>query len=138
MVKGLWINDQEVGEGGFNALFAGSMGVPVILASCDDAFVTQFGAIVPCERVTTKYTVTTETARLIHPTRVLQLLGAATKKAIQGIAGAQPLAVSNPIRVRMKFDSTTRADVAESVPNVKRVDGYTVAFECTDMTQAYK
>ncbi|MDP4999031.1 MAG: M55 family metallopeptidase [Saprospiraceae bacterium] len=138
VVKGLWINDQEVGEGGLNALFAGSMGVPVILASGDDAFVTQFGAIVPCERVTTKYTVTTETARLIHPTRVLQLLGAATKKAIQGIAGAQPLAVSNPIRVRMKFDSTTRADVAESVPNVKRVDGFTIAFECTDMTQAYK
>jgi D-amino peptidase len=138
VVKGLWVNDQEVGEGGLNAIFAGAMGVPVILASGDDGFVEQFGAIVPCERVTTKYTVTTETARLIHPEKVKQLLSEAATRALKGIATAKPLPVSNPIKVRMRFDSTTRADVAESVPNVKRLDGFTVAFECTDMVQAYK
>lgn len=38
-VKGLWIDDLEVGEGGLNAPFAGAHGVPVILASGDLAFV---------------------------------------------------------------------------------------------------
>ena len=36
-VKGLWLNDVEVGEGGMNAAFAGSVGVPVILAAGDSA-----------------------------------------------------------------------------------------------------
>ena len=34
-VKGLWINGTEVGEGGLNTYYAGSLGVPVILASGD-------------------------------------------------------------------------------------------------------
>ena len=32
-VKGLWLNDIEVGEGELNAAYAGSVGVPVIMAA---------------------------------------------------------------------------------------------------------
>ena len=38
-VKGLWLNDVEVGEGELNAAYAGSVGVPVIMAAGDSAFV---------------------------------------------------------------------------------------------------
>jgi hypothetical protein len=42
-VKGLWLNDVEVGEGGMNAAFAGSHGVPVILAAGDSAATAELG-----------------------------------------------------------------------------------------------
>ena len=48
-VKGLWLNDVEVGEGGMNAAFAGSLGVPVILVSGDSAAAAEWGHLLESE-----------------------------------------------------------------------------------------
>ncbi|MFQ5569037.1 MAG: M55 family metallopeptidase, partial [Rhodothermales bacterium] len=50
-VKGLWLNDVEVGEGGLNAAYAGEQGVPVILASGDLDFTKEFLALVDTRTV---------------------------------------------------------------------------------------
>ena len=76
-VKGLWLNDREVGEGELNAAYAGALGVPVIVAAGDSAFVEQFGQSVGAELVATKHAVTPLAARLIHPgSRVFHPTGA--------------------------------------------------------------
>jgi len=56
-VKGLWLNDIEAGEGELNAAYAGSIGVPVIMAAGDSAFIEQFTKNVRVEGVATKYAV---------------------------------------------------------------------------------
>src|SRR5690606_20426629 len=89
IVKGLWIDGVEAGEGDMNAAYAGALGVPVILASGDSAFAAQFRENVPtAQLVVTKTAVTPVSARLRHPTEVHKDLAAATARALDGLESA--------------------------------------------------
>ena len=136
-VKGLWLNGLEVGEGGLNAHYAGEQGVPVILAAGDDVFTAQFGILVKCELVTTKTAETAQVARLKHGEVVRQELAEATRKALKNLKKTKPLKVSNPVKIKMKFSTTTQADVLQAIPGVALVDGFTVSYEANNMQEAY-
>ena len=105
-VKGLWLNDTEVGEGELNAAYAGSIGVPVIMAAGDSAFVEQFTRTVHVEAVATKYAVTPQAARLLHPTVVRERLVAATGRALPGARMPKPWIIGKPVRVRLSLPTT--------------------------------
>ena len=136
-VKGLWLNDREAGEGDLNAAYAAALGVPVVLASGDSAFVAQFGQSVDAELVTTKWAVTDVSAQLIHPKVVHERLAAATRRALSRSGRKKQLDVGKPVRVRIRFSDTTLPQILEAIPGVKRVDGYTVGFTAPSMTEAY-
>ena len=137
-VKGLWVDEVEVGEGGMNAYFAGSVGVPVLFASGDDAFADEFTALTGAPVVVTKGAVGSSAARLRSADGVLSDLAAAAREAIQSIGSRQPLSIQGPVGVRMRFASTTRPYILEAIPGVVREDGYTVAFEAESMAEAYE
>ncbi len=137
-VKGLWINDVEVGEGGLNAYFAGAHGVPVILASGDSAFTLQFRKVVDARTVATKEAIGSSVARLYHPQLVHARLRAATLEALAGLSSANHIRVKEPVKIRMRFATTTRADILQAVPGLRRVDGTTVEIEAQTMVEAYK
>lgn len=136
-VKGLWINGVEVGEGGLNAYFAGSLGVPVILASGDKTFTEEIKKLVPTRTVTTKEAIGASAAKLIHPDVVKKMLSEQTTAAIKDLKSAKALSVTSPIKFVMKVESTALADVAMGIPGIKRVDGYTISYEAKDMKEAY-
>jgi D-amino peptidase len=138
IVKGLWINGLEAGEGEMNALYAGAHGVPVILASGDSAFVAQFSETVRTETVVTKTSVTPRSARLRHPDRVHEDLAAATTRALSRLADARPLASDAPVVVRLRFDEPTRPQILQAVPGVRQIDGYTVEVTLPSMGEAYR
>jgi D-amino peptidase len=139
IVKGLWINDVEVGEGGMNAAFAGAVGVPVIVAAGDSVFAQEFRALVPSvQTVVTKVAVTPQAARLIHPKVVREQLAAAVDRALPTVREAKPMRVRQPVQVRMRFNDTTRPQILEAIPGVKQIDGYTVSFTARDMSEAYR
>lgn len=137
-VKGLWINGTEVGEGGMNALFAGAHGVPVILASGDSTFTVQFRELVSTRTVATKVAIGSSVAQLYHPEVVRRRLRAATLEALDDLHGAQALSVRQPVTVRVRFATTTRADILQAVPGMRRVDGTTVEYEAVNMNDAYR
>jgi len=137
-VKGLWLNGIEVGEGGLNAFYAGSKGVPVILASGDKTFTEEIAKLVPTRTVTTKEAIGSSAAKLLHPDVVLKMLQEQTTAAIKDLKNAKPLAVKQPVEFILKVDAPTRADVAMGIPGMKRVDGYTVSYNAKDMDEAYK
>ena len=137
-VKGLWINGTEVGEGGLNAFFAGALGVPVILASGDNVFVEEFTKIVPTRTVATKTAVGSSAANLIHPDKVKQMLKEETLAALKNLKSAEPLAIAEPTTFRIKSARTTRADIAMSIPGMKRIDGVTIEYEAQSMDAAYR
>jgi D-amino peptidase len=137
VVKGLWINGTEVGEGGMNALYAGSMGVPVVLASGDLAFVEEFSRLVETETVVTKEATTPRSARLRHPTRVTADLGEATARGLAARDRISPLSPASPVEVRIRFDEPTRPQILTVIPGVRQVDGYTVVFTAETMAEAY-
>ena len=137
-VKGLWLNGVEVGEGGLNAHYAGSHGVPVIVAAGDATFAEQFGALVSTRAVATKEAIGSQVARLVHPEVVRSRLRDATLEALAHLDIATPLQVSEPINIRMRFASTTRADILQAIPGMRRVGGTSVEYDARDMTEAYK
>jgi len=137
-VKGLWLNGVEVGEGGLNAYFAGSHGVPILVAAGDETFANQFDALVQTRTVATKEAIGYQVARLPHPEVVRGRLREATHQALADLASATPLQVSNPINIRMRFASTTRVDILQAIPGMSRVDGTSVEYEANNMTEAYK
>jgi D-amino peptidase len=139
-VKGLWLNDVEVGEGGMNAAFAGGHGVPVILATGDSAATAELGALLDTETVTTKTAETPASARLIHPARVHELLRAGVGRALDRLdrGGFRAMDVGVPVRVRMRFASTTHVDILQSIPGMSKVDGFTVEYTADDTDEAYR
>lgn len=139
-VKGLWLNDVEVGEGGMNAAFAGHHGVPVILAAGDSAAMAEIGVLGDPETVTTKTAETPASARLIHPERVHQMLREATGRALDRLARGDfdLFDVGRPVRIRMAFASTTHVDILQSIPGMSKVDGFTVAYTAEDADEAYR
>jgi len=136
-VKGLWLNGVEVGEGGLNTYFASALGVPLILASGDRTFTEEIRKLTTTRTVVTKEAIGTSAAKLIHPDVVTKELKAQTKAALQEIKKAKPL-TQDPIEFKLKVDVPTRADVAMSIPGMKRVDGYTVSYQAKNMEEAYK
>jgi D-amino peptidase len=137
-VKGLWLNDVEVGEGELNAAYAGALGVPVLLASGDSTFVAQFTAGVRTEAVVTKVAVTPMSARLLHPRVVRDSLTAATGRALARREPARPYTLGAPVRVRLRLAEVTTPQVLEAIPGVRRIDGYTVTFTAPTMADAYR
>jgi D-amino peptidase len=138
VVKGLWINNVEVGEGGLNTYFAGSVGVPVIVACGDKTFSEEIKKLIPTRTVITKEAIGASAAKLLHPEVVKKTMKQVTKEALADIGKTKALAVQGPIEFKIKVDDPTRADVAMSIPGVKRVDGYTVSYQAKNMEEAYK
>jgi D-amino peptidase len=140
IVKGLWLNDVEVGEGGMNAAFAGSVGVPVILVSGDEAATRELGALLDAETVATKTAETPASARLLHPERVHAMLRDGVDRALDGLArGAYaPWDPGAPVRIRMSFSTTQHTDVLQAIPGMSKVDGFTVAYTARDADEAYR
>jgi D-amino peptidase len=139
-VKGLWLNDVEVGEGGMNAAFAGALGVPVILASGDSAAAAELSDLLGAETVVTKTAETPASARLIHPERVRGMLSDRVGTALDRLAGGGFTAfdVGTPLRIRMRFASTTHVDILMSIPGMTKVDGFTVSYTAETAEQAYR
>jgi D-amino peptidase len=137
-VQGLWINGTEVGEGGLNANLAGSLGVPVVVAAGDSTFTLEIRALVPTVRtVATKQAIGGQVARLYHPEVVRGRLRDAVTAALGALQSARPLRPAEPVTIRLRFDTTTRADIVEVIPGVHRIDGTTVEFQAPTMRQAY-
>jgi D-amino peptidase len=137
-VVGLWLNGSEVGEGGLNAIYAGSLGVPVIAASGDVTFTREITALIPgIHAVATKEAVGAESAKLIHPDVVRTRLRDNVGAALGDLARAKPVVMAAPITVRLRFDTITRADVVMAIPGVRRVDGTAIEFQARSMREAY-
>jgi len=137
-VKGLWLNDIEVGEGELNAAYAGSIGVPVIMAAGDSAFVEQFTRTVKVEAVATKYAVTPQSARLLHPKVVQERLVAAAGRALANRSSAKPWVIGKPVKVRLRLSDNTVPQILQAIPGVRQVDGFTVEFTAPTMADAYR
>ena len=138
VVKGLWLNDLEVGEGELNAAYAGALGVPVVLAAGDATFVAQFAQTLQAETVVTKTAVTPQAAMLRHPSEVQKDLSAAATRALRSLASYSPWTVRTPVEVRLRFADPSHAQILTSIPGVRQHDGYTVTVTAKDMFEAYR
>ena len=58
-------------------------------------------------------------------------------EALDDLANASLFTIGTPVRITMRFSTTTRADILQAIPGMRRVDGFTVAYTARDMVEAY-
>jgi D-amino peptidase len=137
-VAGLWLNGTEVGEGGLNSWMAGALGVPVLMVAGDSAATLELRALIPGLRtVATKTAIGSSAARLLHPDVVRARLKTTITEALANRSSARPVRVTQPVTIRFQSDQTTRADILEAIPGVKRIDGTTIEYPARTMREAY-
>ncbi|MEV1005138.1 M55 family metallopeptidase [Nonomuraea sp. NPDC050202] len=131
------INGASHGEIGINTLLAASFGVPVVLASGDDAACAEFSTLVPqAVTVPVKRGLGQHAADTLHPDEACERLRHGASQAARQPAGHPPLAVPSPLRVEVDLAQPRSADLAGLIPGAT-VGGRTVAFDAETMTAAY-
>jgi D-amino peptidase len=137
-VQNVWLDGREVGEGELCAAMASYMGVPVILASGDSAFVEQFRATSDAELVSTKVAEGATSARTLHPKVVQERLAAATRRALARLGAADESPVRKPVTLRVRYGMPGQSEALEAIPGMRRVDAQTVEMRFPSMLAAYR
>ena len=134
------VHGRSMSEGGMNARVAGSYGVPVALATGDEAFTDEIKTLVDgeIETVAVKRHIRIRTAELLHPEEARQQIREGARRAIERLSTFRPTRPTEPVQVAITYKSPDLADIASILPSVERVGHYEVTFESPDFVQAYK
>ncbi|WP_189243946.1 M55 family metallopeptidase [Planobispora rosea] len=131
------INGTSHGEIGINALLAASYGVPVVLASGDEAACAEFSALAPQSvTVPVKRALGQHAADGMHPDQAHDLLRRGAGQAMRVHATTAPVWLPHPLRIEVDLHQPRAADLAALLPSVTR-SGRTIAFDAETMTAAY-
>lgn len=127
------INGESTGEFGINAAIAGAFGAGVAMVAGDDRAVRQtqdfLGSHV--EGAVVKWGVSTSSAMHMHPTRALDLIRDAARRAIQA-ANFRPFVLESNTAIEIDADHQARIDQAMLIPGTSRVGNRTVSFTVDD------
>jgi D-amino peptidase len=131
-------NDQEIGEAGMYGALAGEYGVPVVMASGDDAFVEEHRPLFP-------QAVFVQTKRATGQTSGISLSPDAARAAIRdGVSVAlrqarpAPYLLRTPLQVRIETQTPTLADLFCQWPTLQRRAPDEVAFEAASVEHAVR
>ncbi len=139
-VADISVNGRSMSEGGMNARVAGSYGVPVALATGDDAFVKEIRTLLDSdlETVAVKRHIRRRTAELLHPEEARRLIREGARRAIEKLDTFQPTRPKEPTTVTITYKRPDLADIASILPSVDRTGLYAVTFEVDDYVLAYQ
>lgn len=134
------VNGRSMSEGGMNARIAGHYGVPVALATGDEAFVKEIRTLVDSEleTVAVKRHIRRQTAELVHPEEARRLIREGARRAIENLDSYRPTRAREPTVVTITYKSPDLADIASILPSVERAGLYAVTFEVDDYVLAYQ
>jgi D-amino peptidase len=135
-VRGVWLNDREVGEIGLNAAVCGSFGVPVVLITGDQAAIQEASELLgPIETVVVKQASGRMSAECLPVEETRTAIRHAAAHAL--VRQIDPLIVDTPIRLRVTLTRPDQVDRALRVPGSCRVDGVTIEWVGDDMMSVY-
>ena len=138
-IADLRINGRSVGEGGMNIHAAGTLGVPVVLISGDQAAIAEVRELVPdIEGVQVKEAIGTAAARSLRPDDAVRLIREGTARAIRRRGEIKPAPASLPVRFEVSFTDPSLALMAEQIPTVERTGSHTIAFVADDYLEGYR
>ena len=137
------LDGRPVGEYGLNALYLGSLGVPVGLVAGDDALADEVAEWLPwVERVVVKRALGGNAADAVHPSVACALIREAAQRAVTRAAaadgGLELLVVPPPIRLGLEFARAAQADYAAIVPGFRREGDRAVGYEARDAGEAFR
>jgi D-amino peptidase len=138
---GIWINNKPMNESLINAAYAGLFNVPVGLIIGDDALYNQLmkkDALPWVKYVITKYSL----SRFAVKNKPLNILRNETINTVKETLNSDVNQFSvykfnRPVTLRIELQSSSMADVAELMPDVKRLDGVTVELTHDDYAEIF-
>ncbi|MBI1197808.1 MAG: aminopeptidase [Phenylobacterium sp.] len=121
------INGESVSETHISALAAGEAGVPVLLATGDDAYVEHAREVLgDIETVATKTAISHTAANTLTPSVCCDLIREATRRAVERRAEAKLYTRDWPVDFDLLLKGNRMAELLSMLPNFERVNGYTV------------
>lgn len=139
-VKRMYINDEEIGELGFNAYVAGHYGVPVIMVAGDDGAAKEAEELIPgVVSAAVKETASRSAALSLTPAKSSELLREKTKEAIGKLKTIKPLLPPEQPLLKIEFTNYGEAEWASLMPGTELLEGTTtVQYKAKDILEAYK
>jgi D-amino peptidase len=141
-IQRLRINGEDCSEFLLNGAYLGELGIPVVMVAGDKALLEDdVKKYAPwAARATLKESLSRYSAISPSPNQVATILKEACKKAVEvfDTKRAQLIRFKPPINLEISFTSTAYADIATHLPHSKLVDGTTISFEATSMSEAYR
>ncbi|APC49550.1 peptidase M55 [Virgibacillus halodenitrificans] len=138
-IRNIRVNGNDYGEFGLNAAVAGYYGVPVVMVSGCDLLSEEATALIPnINTIVVKKTMNRTTARNVSMKQTHEKIRSMTLQAIKERVNNKPYLIQAPLHVEVSFMHTGLADIAETLPVVKRVDHLTVAINTDTIIDAYR
>jgi len=123
------VNGRSFGEQGQFGAICGSFGIPVVLATGDEAACEEAAHFFPgCETVAVKRATGRNSAICTHPEKAHEMIRAGAQRAIQRAKEIKPFVVDFPAEVVMKYMRTDHADRMSRARGVERIDPRTVKW----------
>ena len=136
----IWINDKLMNESLINAAYAGYFDIPVGLVIGDDSLKKQLeeNGLTHSGYVVTKYSL----SRFSVKNRPVNLVKKDTidtvKKVLDSDVKKIPLyKFEPPIKLKIEFQTSSMADLAEMLPDIKRLDGFTIELVHKDYSEVF-
>lgn len=137
-IREVRLNGRVANEAMFNAALAGSFGVPIVLASGDDAFAEELAGFLPrteCVIVQRSHGALAATAML--PAAAEAAIRDAVPRALARRGEIAPFIVEPPIVVEIDFKHRMPVEVLAYAPWFERPAAATVRYNAASMPEAY-
>lgn len=139
-VRNFYINDQPIGEMGFNAYVAGYFGVPILFVAGDDQAAREAEALIP--NVTTaavKETISRSAVKSLTPKKAGELLTEQVTSALMNRHHVAPLTPPDQPVLSIEFNNHGQAEWANLMPGTTIEPGTTIVkFAAKDILEAYQ
>ena len=126
-IANCWLNDELIGEIGFNMAHAGEVGVPTVFVSGDRAAVDEARRYVPTiEGVVVKEGLSRTGALTLSPTKARDLIREGARKVMGRIGEIAPYTIPSPYIFVTEYQSAASAEAKAAREDVERVDTHTI------------
>jgi len=126
------VNGKVIGETGLSALHAGTLGVPIVALTGDDAVCREAAELMPwVATATVKWALAREAARMLPLPQARAAIREAVQLGLEALAAgkAQPLRFDEPLRVEIDLAHGVEAYRLVQLHGAELVAPSTVAFE---------
>jgi D-amino peptidase len=133
-----WINGEDSGEIAASAGVAGALGIPLVFVSSDDAGCDEAAALIKgISTYSTKKGIGKVVAHLKHPSVTGPGIEAAAAAGVKAAKKIRSLTYRGKVTMRVEFHTVDLTDMAATLLDVKRIDGYTVEFSRPNFLEAH-
>lgn len=135
---GVSLNGRELGEAGIYGALAGEYGVPVVMASGDDAFAAETSELFPAALfVETKRACGANSGTSLSPAQARLAIRQGVTEALSRPSG-QPFRIAGPIEGRIRTQTPALADLFCQWPDLRRLTGDEIAFTAPTVEAAVR